>query len=69
MHLLQRTTSRNTNDNKGYTLTHRYKPNVYIEHYVSNEIHIPILAYIDDTSYITHNKENMELQLAKADSF
>src|SRR5579859_7347234 len=55
--------------NIGYNLHHTYKPNVYTNNFEKVETNIPITAYMDDTSYITTNVNNLEIMLAKADSF
>src|SRR6266496_3336483 len=54
---------------KGYKLSHKYRPNLYLDNYVEKEIHVPVTAFMDDTSYITHNKKDMEFQLKLTDSF
>ena len=55
--------------NIGYNLSHTFKTNVYNDTFNRIEKNIPIMAYMDDTSYITSNMENLEKMLTKADSF
>ena len=54
---------------KGYKLSHKYRPNLYLDNYVEKELHVPVTAFMDDTSYIMHNKKDMEFQLKLTNSF
>src|SRR5581483_4072863 len=40
------------NEDFGYTLEHEYRPNVLLDNTIHEKISIPIIAYMDDTTYI-----------------
>ena len=45
------------------------KPNLYFNNIVEEEIHVLVVTYMDDTSYIIYTKEDMKDQLFLADSY
>ncbi|CAJ0825551.1 9435_t:CDS:2, partial [Entrophospora sp. SA101] len=53
----------------GYNIRHNYKQNLYSDQFIQIEQHLSVLAFMDDTSWITESKQNLELILSIADSF
>jgi endonuclease/exonuclease/phosphatase family metal-dependent hydrolase len=53
----------------GYNIKHTYKQNLYSDQITQIEQHLSVLAFMDDTSWITESKQNLELILSIADGF
>ena len=50
-------------------MSHKWKPNVYINKYISIKQEIPSLAFMDNMIQVASNKNNLEAILKIADEF
>ena len=57
------------NRHLGYNIIEKYKNNVYDRIYEEQKFQLSSMAYMDDTQWITENKEKLEEILKIADSF
>jgi ribonuclease HI len=55
--------------NLGYTLSHSFKQDLYNNETITLEVNIPQTAYMDDTTWLSNSKQNLEQILQVADSF
>src|ERR1700733_3035518 len=53
----------------GYTISHSYKPNLYLDQTVTIDHTIAALDYMDDTQWLTDSQSKLETILGIADDF